>query len=82
MTVKNDQIPGVAESIDRLTEIGEPYQFGMYGNEMKEWLEEKGFQDIEILQQDDLEERILRKRTLPNNMWYVVAARAKSVDSK
>ncbi|MEO1147868.1 MAG: SAM-dependent methyltransferase [Cyanobacteria bacterium J06638_22] len=81
MTVKNDQIPGIAESLDRLTEIGEPYLFGMYGNEIKAWLEEKGFQDIEILQQDDLEERILRKRTLPNSMWYVVVARAKSVDS-
>ena len=74
MTFKNDQVPGVKASIDRLTEIGEPYLFGMYGDEMKEWLQEKGFQGIEILQQDDLEEKFLHKRTLPNNMWYVVVA--------
>lgn len=76
MTYKNDQVPGGSASIDRLIEIGEPYLFGMYGDEMKAWLEEKGFQGIEILQQDDLEERILHKRTLPNNMWYVAMARA------
>jgi len=75
MTFKNNQIPGVTASIDRLTEIGEPYLFGMYGDEMKVWLEQKGFQDIQILQQDDLEEKILHKRSLPNNMWYVVVAR-------
>ncbi|NJO39234.1 MAG: SAM-dependent methyltransferase [Cyanobacteria bacterium CRU_2_1] len=76
MTFKNDQVPGVVASIDKLTEIGEPYLFGMYGGEMKAWLEEKGFQGVEILQQDDLEEKILHKRTLPNNMWYSVVARA------
>lgn len=75
MIYKNDQVPGVSASIDKLTEIGEPYLFGMEGHEMKKWLEEKGFQSIEILQQDDLEEKILHKRTLPNNMWYVVVAR-------
>lgn len=58
-----------------LTEIGEPYRFGMSGDEMKVWLEEKGFQAIEILQQDDLEEQFLHRRTLPNNMWYVAIAR-------
>lgn len=76
MTFKNDQVPGITASIDKLLEIGEPYLFGMYGNEMKVWLEEKGFKDIEVLQQDDLEERILHKRTLPNNMWYLVIAKA------
>lgn len=76
MTFKNNQIPGIEASIDKLLEIGEPYLFGMYGDEMKVWLEKKGFRDIEILQQDDLEEKILHKRTLPNNMWYVVVARA------
>lgn len=75
MTFKNDQVPGVEASIDKLAEIGEPYLFGMYGDEMKAWLEEKGFQDIEIVQQDDLEEKFLHKRTLPSNMWYVVMAR-------
>ncbi|NJL21543.1 MAG: SAM-dependent methyltransferase [Leptolyngbyaceae cyanobacterium SM1_3_5] len=75
MTFKNDRIPGIATSIDRLTEIGEPFLFGMYADEMKNWLEEKGFQDIKILQQDALEEKFLHKRTLPNNMWYVVKAR-------
>lgn len=75
MTFKNDQVPGVEASIDKLAEIGEPYLFGMYGDEMKAWLEEKGFQGIEILQQDDLEEKFLHKRTLPSNMWYVAMAR-------
>ena len=75
MIYKNDQVPGISASIDKLTEIGEPYLFGMYADQMKAWLEEKGFQTIEILQQDDLEEQILQKRTLPNNMWYVVVAR-------
>ncbi len=75
MTYKNDQIPGIAASIDRLTEIGEPYLFGMDGDEMKAWLEEKGFQQVKILQQDDLEERFLHRRTLPNNMWYVAIAK-------
>lgn len=75
MVYKNDQVPGVGASIDKLAEIGEPYLFGMHGSEMKAWLKEKGFQDIEILQQDDLEEKVLHKRTLPNNMWYVVVAR-------
>ncbi|WP_297078669.1 SAM-dependent methyltransferase, partial [Thermoleptolyngbya sp. M55_K2018_002] len=42
MTFKNDQVPGVGASIDKLAEIGEPYLFGMYGDEMKAWLEEKG----------------------------------------
>ncbi|MBW4488994.1 MAG: SAM-dependent methyltransferase [Trichocoleus desertorum ATA4-8-CV12] len=76
MTFKNDQVPGISASIDKLVEIGEPYLFGMYGDEMKVWLEEKGFQDIEVLQQDDLEEKILHKRTLLNNMWYLVVAKA------
>lgn len=75
MTVKNDQIPGIAASIARLAEIGEPYRFGLYGDEMKAWLTEKGFQQVEILQQDELEEKILHRRTLPNTMWYVVVAR-------
>lgn len=76
MTVKNDRIPGIAASIDKLSEIGEPYLFGMASDEMRTWLQEKGFQEIEILQQDDLEARFLHRRTIPNNMWYVVVARA------
>lgn len=75
MLFKNEQIPGISSSIDKLAEIGEPYLFGMYDNVMKIWLEEKGFQDVEIFQQADLEEKILHKRTLPDNMWYVVVAR-------
>ncbi|MBD2090082.1 SAM-dependent methyltransferase [Microcoleus sp. FACHB-1515] len=82
MTFKNDQVPGIATSIDRLTEIGEPFLFGMYADEMQEWLEAKGFQDIRILQQNDLEEKFLHRRTLPSNMWYVVTARALPEDSE
>lgn len=75
MTFKNDRVPGIAYQIDRLNEIGEPFQFGMYANEMEAWLREKGFQDIQILQQDDLEAEFLHKRTIPNNMWYVVTVK-------
>lgn len=75
LVAPNDQVPGVAASIDRLTEIGEPYLFGLFGHEMKTWLADKGFHDIQILQQDDLETTILHQRTLPNNMWYVTVAR-------
>lgn len=74
MTFKNEVIPGIASNIDHLTGIGEPYQFGMEGEEMKDWLAEKGFQDIQILQQADLEENFLHRRTLPDRMWYVVRA--------
>lgn len=76
MTFKNAQVPGIAFNIDKLSEIGEPYLFGVYSDEMETWLREKGFQDIQILQQDDLEAKFLHKRTLPNNMWYVVSVKA------
>ena len=76
MTFKNDQVPGIAYQIEKLNEIGEPFQFGMYRDEMEVWLREKGFQDIQILQQDDLESEFLHRRTLPNNMWYVVTVKA------
>ena len=49
--------------------------FGMYTNEMQDWLKAKGFMDIEILNLDDLEHRFLHRRTLPNNMWYIVTVR-------
>ena len=75
MTFKNDLVPGIASSIDKLSEIGEPYLFAMYSNQMEAWLREKGLSDIQILQQDDLEAKFLHKRTLPNNMWYVVTAK-------
>ncbi|WP_017658548.1 class I SAM-dependent methyltransferase [Baaleninema simplex] len=80
MTFKNETIPGINFNIDRLAEIGEPYRFGMYGDEMERWLSEKGFQNIEILQQDDLEERFLNKRSLPNNMWYIVTVKTHSIE--
>jgi methyltransferase (TIGR00027 family) len=72
MTFTNDQIPGIAFNIDQLNQIGEPYQFGLYPDEMKAWLYEKGFETVEILNQTDLEQRYLQRQTLPSNMWYVV----------
>lgn len=72
MTFKNDQVPGISSNIDKLNEIGEPYLFGMYPDEMAAWLKEKGFEHIQIETQDDLEAKFLHRRTLPNNMWYVV----------
>lgn len=75
MTFKNDRVPGIASHVDKLKEIGEPYQFGTESDEMATWLRNKGFRDLQICQQDDLEARFLGKRTLPNNMWYVVTAK-------
>ncbi len=75
MTFKNDQIPGIRAQIDKLNEIGEPYIFGMNSNEMESWLKKKGFTNIKIHKQDDLEEKYLHRRTLPDNMWYVVSIR-------
>jgi O-methyltransferase involved in polyketide biosynthesis len=72
MTFKNDEIPGISSQVDKLNEIGEPFLFGMYIDEMEAWLKEKGFETINILAQDELEAKFLHKRTLPNNMWYVV----------
>ncbi|MBE9041336.1 SAM-dependent methyltransferase [Oscillatoriales cyanobacterium LEGE 11467] len=76
MTFKNDRIPGININIEHLAKIGEPYRFGMYGDEMEEWLKEKGFNEIEILQFNDLEEMFCEKRTFPANMWYIVTVRA------
>jgi O-methyltransferase involved in polyketide biosynthesis len=75
MTYRNDQIPGIGAQIDKLNEIGEPYIFGMNSNEMESWLKDKGFKNIKINQQDDLEEKYLHRRTLPDNMWYVVTVK-------
>lgn len=75
MTFKNDRVPGIVSHVDKLKEIGEPYQFGIESDEMVAWLIAKGFRDIQIWQQDDLEARYLGRRTLPNNMWYVVTAK-------
>lgn len=75
MTFKNDEIPGIAYNIDKLAEIGEPYRFGMYPDDMKSWLRNKGFQQIEILMIDELEQHSLHRKTLPNNGWYIVVAR-------
>lgn len=75
MTFKNDLVPGLNYYIDLLSEVGEPFLFGLYENEMKKWLTDKGFREVEIVQQDELELLFLGKRTLPNNMWYVVTAK-------
>ncbi|MFB2897827.1 class I SAM-dependent methyltransferase [Aerosakkonemataceae cyanobacterium BLCC-F50] len=75
MTFKNDRIPGIVSQVDKLQEIGEPYQFGMESDEMAAWLKNKGFRGIQIWQQDDLEARFLGRRTLPNNMWYIVTTK-------
>ncbi|NEP43730.1 MAG: class I SAM-dependent methyltransferase, partial [Okeania sp. SIO2H7] len=75
MTFKNDLVPGIGYQIDLLDEIGEPFLFGLYENEMKRWLTDKGFREVEILQQDELEVLFFGKRTLPSNMWYVVTVK-------
>lgn len=75
MTFKNDRVPGIVSNVDKLKEIGEPYLFGMESDEMLDWLIAKGFRDVKISQQDDLEVRFMGRRTIPNNMWYVVTAK-------
>ena len=75
MISNSDRRPELAYNIDRLEEIGEPYLFGMDSDKMEAWLREKGFSDIEILQQDDLEVKFLKRRSLPNDMWYVVTVK-------
>jgi methyltransferase (TIGR00027 family) len=75
MTFKNDQVPGIGYNIDELTKIGEPYVFGMEPDAMQGWLLEKGFHDIEILNQTELEQRYLKRQTLPDTMWYVVTCK-------
>ena len=72
MTFENDRIPGINTNIEHLNKIGEPYRFGMYSYEMKDWLKEKGFENIQISQFNELEETFLKKRTFPDNMWYIV----------
>jgi methyltransferase (TIGR00027 family) len=71
----NDNIPGIRFNIARLEEIGEPYLFGMYKNEMEIWLRDKGYRDTVIREQSQLEEEYLGERTLPDDMWYVVSAK-------
>jgi methyltransferase (TIGR00027 family) len=74
MLIENDEIPGIRFNIERLKQIGEPYIFGMEPKDMKSWLQEKGFQHIDVAMQDDLEMTYLHTRTLPKKMWYVVTA--------
>lgn len=76
MLTTNDRIPGIKFNIDRLNKIDEPYVFGMYEQEMERWLMEKGFRDITILDQTQLEKQYLRSSGLPKHMWYVASARS------
>jgi methyltransferase (TIGR00027 family) len=75
MTRPNDEIPGISEGIRRLAEMGEPFLFGMDAPEMERWLAAMQFGSIQVTQQDELEVRLLGKKTIPGNMWYVVSAR-------
>jgi len=69
---KNDMIPGVNSNIEFLKRMGSPYLFGMNIDEMENWLISKGFENPEILNQDDLEYRYFQNRTIPNNMFYAI----------
>ncbi len=42
---------------------------------MEAWLQAKGFHQIQIIQLPDLEEKYLHRRTLPDNMWYLINVR-------
>lgn len=74
MTYQNDKIPGIRFHLERLKKINEPYLFGMEAGEMRRLLEQKGFKDIDIQTQTELEYSITRVKTLPENMWYVATA--------
>jgi methyltransferase (TIGR00027 family) len=76
MTYVNDKVPGIKVQIERLKQINEPYLFGMESTELKHLLGAKGFKDILIQTQAELEQLIMKVRTLPENMWYVVTAKA------
>jgi methyltransferase (TIGR00027 family) len=75
MTYRNDQIPGIDFNISRMEEIGEPYVFGMETEKMRSWLESINFKELKILTQNELAKRYQIEVELPNNMWYVVAAK-------
>ena len=76
MTFKNEVIPGIADNINKLNQIGEPYRFGMYPDELVLWLKKKGFHAIEIQLLSELEHHAFRQTTLPDNGWYIVVAHA------
>ena len=76
MTYVNSKVPGIRVQIERLKKINEPYLFGIESTELKQLLAEKGFKDIRIQTQAELEHLIMKIRTLPENMWYVVTATA------
>jgi len=74
MLKENQLVPGIEFNIRRLNEIGEPYLFGRYMDDMRGWLDDKCYQNITILDQRMLESRYLGTATLPHRMWYVVSA--------
>lgn len=75
MLADNECVPGIRWNIERLREMGEPYQFGLDSHEMEAWLQAKGFHQIQMIQLPDLEEKYLHRRTLPDNMWYLIDVR-------
>lgn len=76
MLKKNDKIPGIAFNIERLKASGEPYVFGMYKDKMKRWLKEKGYREVRILEQNELEKLYFEKAELPDRMWYVISTKS------
>ena len=74
MLVENDEIPGIRFNIERLKEIGEPYIFGMEPEDMKRWLQGKGFRNIQLAQLDELEMVYMKTSTLPKKTWYIVTS--------
>lgn len=75
MVRPNDEIPGISVGIRRLAEMGEPLLFAMDAPEMERWLGSMRFGSIRVVQQDELEARLVGTKTIPGNMWYVVSAR-------
>jgi len=75
MLKENEFVPDIEFNIRRLNEIGEPYLFGRYMDDMRGWLDDKCYQNITILDQRMLESRYLGTATLPQYMWCVVSAK-------
>lgn len=74
MTYPNDEVPGIRFQIERLKQINEPYLFGMESTEMKRLLEKRGFKNVNIQTQAELEHLIMKIKTLPENMWYIATS--------
>ena len=72
MTFKNDVVPGISGSIDRLNEIGEPYLFAEQPPQAIARLTRNGWSSVKCQEATDLELLFRHRKTLPEKIWYVI----------